>query len=119
LREEQCAVRGIAIERSKISQAVSREGAYGVLQLRLMDQHSAAKHDGQRWLRPADCHVHRSDEVAQVSGGGIDDPPGGQVPDGRQVEYHSGMPSPVAASGDRFSFISHSTVDDDAMREGS
>ena len=78
LCQEQRAVRGIAVQRSKISQPVSGESLpYSVSQLRLMDQDSAAQHDGQRWRRPTDCHVHRSDEVAEVRGCVVDDPPGG------------------------------------------
>ena len=98
LCQEQCAVRGIAVQCPKISQPVSSEDlTYGVSQLWLMDQDSAAKHHGQRRRRPADCHLHRSDEVGEVGGGVIDDPPGGCVPNGGQLEYHPGVPGPVAA----------------------
>ena len=82
----------------KISQPVSSEDlTYGVSQLWLMDQDSAAKHHRQRRRRPADCHLHRSDEVGEVGGGVIDDPPGGCVANGGQLEYHPGVPGPVAA----------------------
>ena len=76
--QEQRAVRGIAVQRPKISEPFSSEDlTYGVSELRLMDQDPTTKYHRQRWGRPADCHMYRLDEGAEVGGRAIDDPLGG------------------------------------------
>lgn len=39
----------------------------------------------------------RRPAVAEVGGGAVDDPPGGQVANRRQLKHHCGVPGPIAA----------------------
>ena len=79
---------------------MSSEGlTYGVSQLRLMDQDAAAEHNGAA-VASADRVPHaRSDEVAEVGGGAVDDPPGGQVANRRQLKHQAWTDGDAAAYG--------------------